>query len=53
MVVIVIMMISIVITMATITMTITTESTPIALGGEVLKDHLYSIRQLCFQKQKE
>lgn len=51
--VVVVIMISIVITMATIMMT-TTESTPIALGGGVLKGHFYSIKLLlCFQKQEE
>ena len=52
MVVVVRMMVSIVITVATIMMTIT-KSAPIALGGGVLKDHLYSIGLLCFPKQEK
>lgn len=45
-------MMSIVITMATVMMTLT-ESTPIALGGGMLKHHFYSLGLLCFQKQEE
>lgn len=34
-------------------MMMTMETTSVALGGKMLKDHLCSIKLLCFQKQKE